>query len=70
MALEARSELTPRQREILAHVVRSWWLVLPEAHRFPGRVDVVCMVGLGAFLLGAVLFASRKRVFERVQAHV
>jgi hypothetical protein len=55
---------------IVAHVVRSWWLVLPEAHRFPGWLDVVCMLGLLAFLLGAGLLASRMRVLARVQAHV
>jgi len=55
---------------LAAHLVRSWWLVLPEAHREPGWLDVACMVGLMAAMLGCGLLAGRLRVFSRERAHV
>ncbi len=55
---------------IVAHLVRSWWLVLPEAHRGPGWLDVACMVGLVTAMLGLGLLAGRSRMFARERAHV
>lgn len=54
---------------VASQLVRSWWLVLPEAHRGPGWLDFACMLGLGAAVLGLGLLGGRLRVFAR-DAHV
>ena len=45
---------------VLMEVLRSWWLVLPAAHRAPGWIDLACVVALFGIGGGVAGFARRR----------
>ena len=54
---------------VLSGVLRSWWLVLPEAGRTPGLADIACMLGLLMAAFGLAVLTRRLPALLRRPVH-